>query len=181
MRCYPTLWNMLSRNPHAQELNEQATTHARFSDWKLLSKNIHIMMWAICNSLTRRYLPSNAQNNWLYAAVATKKKDFTAKSFRTSVTVSDDVRMQVKIGLHEFDIYVSQVKINVKQSTTAILKISGNFIFQQDSAQAHRVRETISFLACNLAKCWLVLIFYSILNSEFAVNFRWKCHNTSNA
>jgi len=114
MRCYPTLWNMFSRNRHAQELHEQATMHARFSDWKLLSKNIHIMMWAICNSLTRRYLPSNSQNNWLYAAVATKKKDFTVKSFRTSVTVSDDVRMQVRIGLHEFDIYLSQVKINVK-------------------------------------------------------------------
>ena len=114
MRCYPTLWNMFSRNRHAQELHEQATTHARFSDWKLLSKNIHIMMWAVSNSLTRRYLPSNSQNNWLYTAVATKKKDFTAKSFRTSVTVSDDVRMQVKIGLHEFDIYLSQVKINVK-------------------------------------------------------------------
>jgi len=46
------------------------------------------MMWAVCNSLTRRYLPSNSQNNWLYAAVATKKKDFTAKSFRTSSTFS---------------------------------------------------------------------------------------------
>jgi len=55
---------------------------------------------------------------------------------------------------------VSQVKITVKQLTTAILKISGDvFIFQQDSAQAHRVRETISFVACNLAKCWLVLNF----------------------
>jgi len=31
-----------------------------------------------------------------------------------SVTVSDDVRMQVKISLHQFDIYLSQVKINVK-------------------------------------------------------------------
>jgi len=71
-----------------------------------------------------------------------------------SVTVSDDVRMQVKIGLHQFDIYLSQAKINVKRSTTAILKISGDFfISQQDSAQAHRVRETISCLACNLAKC----------------------------
>jgi len=40
-----------------------------------------------------------------------------------------------------------------KQLTTAILKISGDFfIFQQDSAQAHRLRETISFLTCNLAK-----------------------------
>jgi len=72
-----------------------------------------------------------------------------------SVTVSDDVNWQVKIGLHQFDNYLSQVKINVKQSATAILKISGDFfIFQQDSAQAHRVCEAISLiLACNLAKC----------------------------
>jgi len=41
-----------------------------------------------------------------------------------------------------------------------MLKISRNFfIFQWESAQAHRVRETISFLACNLAKCWLVVKF----------------------
>jgi len=69
---------MSSRNRHAQELHEQTTTHARFSDWKLLSKNTHLVMWAICNSLTRRYLPSNSQNNWLHAAAATQKKDSTA-------------------------------------------------------------------------------------------------------
>jgi len=45
------------------------TVHARFSDWKLLSKNIHLMMRAICNSLTRRCRDpcSNSQNNWLYS------------------------------------------------------------------------------------------------------------------
>ena len=72
-----------------------------------------------------------------------------------SVTVSDDVSWQVKIGLHYFDNYLSQAKINVKQLTTAIFKISGSFfVFQQDSAQAHRVRKTVSFLAYNLAKCF---------------------------
>jgi len=45
-------------------------------------------MSALYNSLTRRYLLSNSQNNWLYAAAATKKKDSTAKSFRTSSTFS---------------------------------------------------------------------------------------------
>jgi len=79
---------MTSRNRHAQELHEQTTTHARFSDWKLLSKNTHLMMWALCNSLTTRYLPSSSQNNWLYAAATTKKRDSTAKSFRTSSTFS---------------------------------------------------------------------------------------------
>jgi len=79
---------MSSRNRHAQELHEQSSTHAGFSHWKLLLKNTHIMLWALCNSLTRKYLPSNSYNNWLYAAAATKKKDSTAKSFRTSSTFS---------------------------------------------------------------------------------------------
>jgi len=72
---------MSSINRHAQELHEQTTTHARFSHWKLLSKNIHLMMRALCSSLT-----SNSQNNWLYTAAATKKKHSTAKSFCTSST-----------------------------------------------------------------------------------------------
>jgi len=38
---------MSSRNRHAQELHEQTTTRARFSHWKLLSKNTHLMMWAL--------------------------------------------------------------------------------------------------------------------------------------
>ena len=67
-------------------------------------------------------------------------------------SVTDGVSKQVGIGLHCFDDGLSHVKINV--TIAAILKISGEFfVFQQDSAQAHRVRETISFLACNLAKC----------------------------
>jgi len=49
-----------------------------------------------------------------YAAAATKKKGFAAKSFRTSyqrsVTVSDGVSWQVKIGLHQFDNCLSQSK-----------------------------------------------------------------------
>jgi len=38
---------MSSRNRHAQELHEQTATHTRFSHWKLLSKNTHLMMWAL--------------------------------------------------------------------------------------------------------------------------------------
>jgi len=62
-----------------------------------------------------------------------------------SVKVSDDVSWQDKIGLHQFDNYLSQVKINI-------------FIFQQDSAKTHRVCE--AFLACNLAKCLLILKYF---------------------
>ena len=39
-----------------------------------------------------------------------------------------------------------------QQLFLAILKTSGDFfIFQQESAQAHRAREIICFLACNYA------------------------------
>jgi len=144
---------MSSRNRHAQELHEQTTMRARFSDWKLLSRNTHIMMWAICNSVTRRYLPSNSQNNWLYRQLSQQRRKTSQQNpfahHQHSVTVSDDVRMQVKIGLHQFDVYLSQVKINVKQSTTATLKISGDFfIFQQDIPQARRVRAWDNQLSC---------------------------------
>jgi len=162
MCCYSTLWNMSSRNCHAQELHEQTTTHARFRHWKLLFKNTHLMLCALCNSLTRRsatyriidcsQLPQQRRK--------TPQQDPFAHHQR-SVTVSENVSWQVKIGLEQFDNYRSQVKINVKivnKLTTATLKISGEFFaFQQDSAQTQTVRETISLiLACNLAKCWLV-------------------------
>jgi len=165
---------MSSRNRHAQELHEQTTTLAKFSHWKLLSKNTHLMMWALglCNLLTKRYLPSNSQNNWLYAAAATKKKTPQQNPFahhQRSVTVSDDVSWQVKIGLYQSDNYLSQVKISVKTVNISHTQDGEFFVFQQDSAQAHRVRETISFLVSNLAKCWLVLKFlqaYSTVNLQ---------------
>jgi len=72
---------------------EQTTAHARFSDRKLLAKNTHLMMWALCKSLTKRYLLSNSQNNSLYAAAATKKKDSTAKSSRASSTFSQSLML----------------------------------------------------------------------------------------
>jgi len=43
-----------------------------------------------------------------------RRKTPFAHHHQHSVTVSDDVRMQVKIGLHQFDIYLSQAKINVE-------------------------------------------------------------------
>jgi len=56
-----------------------------------------------------------------------------------------------------------------------MLKISGEFfVFQQDSAQAHRVRETITFLACNLAKWWLVLNFYKHTEQWICSKFSLK-------
>ena len=55
-----------------------------------------------------------------------------------------------------------------------MLKISGEFfIFQQDSAQTHWAREAISFLACNLANCWLILKFF------YKQTQQWICSKLS--
>ena len=186
VRSYTTLWN-LDDSVIYTVLQENWITKlmavTRFSHWKLLWRNTHLMMPALCNSLTSRYLPSNSQNNWLHAAAATKKKKTPQQKpfahHQRWFTFSDVVSWQVKICLHQFDNYLSRVKVNVKtvnnshtQDIWRVLSLS--------VGQCHRVRETISFLACNLAKCWLVINFYKHTQHEFAVNFSWKCHNTSN-
>jgi len=63
-----------------------------------------------------RYLPSNPQNNWLHAAAAARKNASQQNPFayhRLLVTVFDGVSWQVRIGLHQFDSCLSQVKIDV--------------------------------------------------------------------
>jgi len=95
-----------------------------------------------------------------------------------SVKVSDDVRWQDKIGLRQFDNYLSQVKINVTTVNNklflAILKISGEFfIFQQDSAKTDLAHEPISFFACNLGKCWLNL-FHDLLLRSYLYHCVWS-------
>jgi len=91
-------------------------------------KNTCIVMWVLFNSLKRRYLPINPQNNWLCAAIATKKNTSQQNPFahhQRSVTVSDDVSWQVKIGLHQFDNCLSQVKTDVTTAVSCHTQISG--------------------------------------------------------
>jgi len=100
-------------------LHEQTTTHARFSHWKLLSKNTRLMIWALCNSLTRGYLIYPATHRIIDCTQLPQQRRETPPQNpfahqQRSVTVSDDVSWQVKIGLCQFDNYLSQVKINVK-------------------------------------------------------------------
>jgi len=100
-----------------------------------------------------------------------------------SVKVSDDVSWRDKISLHQFDNYLSQVKINLTTVNSSChtqdiwrVHLSAG---QCSDTSGHNV---ISFLARNLAKCWLILKFFystSRLSSEFAVNFHCKCHNIS--
>jgi len=83
----------------------------------VVEKNTCLTMGALCNSLTRRYLPSNSHNNWLYAAAATNKKDCNKILSHTInvQSVSGELMMSVgktKPGLRQFDNYLSYVKIN---------------------------------------------------------------------
>jgi len=68
-----------------------------------------------------------------------------------SFTVSDDVSWQVKISLHQFDNYLSQVKVNVQTVNNSHTQDIWR-VLSLLAGQCHRVCETISFLACNLAK-----------------------------
>jgi len=71
-------------------------------------------MWALRNSLTIRFFPSNPQNNWLPQQTKTLRSKVRFPRHERSVTVSDDVSWLYKIGisLHQCDNYISQVKIN---------------------------------------------------------------------
>jgi len=97
--------------------------HARLNLWckihplKLYLKNSRPKIWTLFNSpRKKRYLPSNPQNNWLHAAATTRKNALQQNPFayhRLSVTVFDGFSWQVKIGLHQFDSCLRQVKIDV--------------------------------------------------------------------
>jgi len=106
--------------------------------------------------------PSNTQNDRLYVTRATKKKQVAAnrllrtrthfnKSVMVSVAVSTLGRSHlvfidpgVKInGAYYRDVLLSQHLLPVIRN----LAPEGFFVFQQDSAPAHRARETIEMLA----------------------------------
>jgi len=150
--------------------------HPRISRWKLYSKK-SLTMWALWNSLTRRYLSSKSHNNWLYAAAITNKKTSQQNPFahhQLSVKLSDDVSWQDKIGLHQFDNYLSQVKINVRTVNSSCFLRYSRYLASSSSfsrtVPRHWEPEAISFLACNLAKCWLILKI--LLQAHPAVNLQ---------
>jgi inhibitor of nuclear factor kappa-B kinase subunit alpha len=104
--------------------------------------------------------PKNSQNDRLYAAVGTKKKQISAsRLLQTRSTFSKSVMVSVGVsalgcthlifvqpgakinGAYYRDVLLSQ------QLLPAIRGLSGDhFIFQQDSAPAHRAYETIELL-----------------------------------
>jgi len=151
---------MSSRNRHAIELHEQTTTHARFSHWKLLWRNTHLMMWALCNSLTRDIYPVTHRIHVLTVCSYRNKEKTLHSKILSHIINSQLQSLMLLVGKSKSvcTSYLSQVKVNVKtvknshtQDIWRVLSLS--------AGQCHRVRETISFLACNLAKYWLVIKF----------------------
>jgi inhibitor of nuclear factor kappa-B kinase subunit alpha len=104
--------------------------------------------------------PINLQNDRLYAAQGTRKRQIPAnRLLRTRSTFSQSVMVSVGVsalGCTDLIFIEPGVKINgayyrdvllAQHLLPAIRDVSGEFfIFQQDSAPAHRARETVEFL-----------------------------------
>lgn len=117
-------------------------------------------MWYTDEKIFTVAAPSNSQNDRVYAARDTLKKQIAAKRLlRTRNTFSQSIMVSVgvsKLGCTELFFVDPGTKINgayyrdilLRQKLLpAIRRVSGkNFIFQQDSAPAHRARETVEVL-----------------------------------
>lgn len=104
--------------------------------------------------------PINMQNDRVYASVEAKKRDVAVdRLLRTRPTFSKSVMVSVavsKLGCTGLVFVEPGVKVNgayyrdillCKELLPAIRQIAGNFYtFQQDSAPAHRARETVELL-----------------------------------
>lgn len=104
--------------------------------------------------------PINSQNDRLYVSATTMKRDVDAdRLLRTRPTFSRSVMVSVavsKLGCSDMFFVEPGVKVNgayyrdvllKQQMLPAIRRMSGDFfVFQQDSASAHRARETIELL-----------------------------------
>ena len=104
--------------------------------------------------------PINAQNDRLYVSSSTKKRDVSTKRLlRTRPTFSRSVMVSVavsQLGCTELFFVEPGVKVNgayyrdvllMQKMLPAIKHMSGDFfVFQQDSAPAHRARDTVALL-----------------------------------
>ena len=102
--------------------------------------------------------PSNTQNDRLYVARPTRKDVSATRLLRTRANFSQSLMVSVgvsKLGCTEMSFVEPGAKINgqyyldvlLSKLLPAMRRISGNmFVFQQDSAPAHRARETIDLL-----------------------------------
>ena len=104
--------------------------------------------------------PINSQNDRLYVASTTRKRDVSAERLlQTRPTLSRSVMVSVavsKLGCTELFFVEPGVKVNgeyyrdvltIQKIWPALRYMSGDFfVFQQDSAPAHRARDTVDLL-----------------------------------
>ena len=116
-------------------------------------------IWFTDEKLFTVLAQSNSQNDRIYAASATKKRDIPAdRLLRTRPTFSMSLMVSVGVSaLGRTDIHFIEpgVKINGQYYRDELLmqgllpdirQFSDFFIFQQDGAPAHRARETVELL-----------------------------------
>lgn len=147
----------------AQELTEVNKLTRLVRSKQLLKKypeSLVGFIWFTDEKLFTVQPPMNNQNERLYAAQGTRKRQLPAdRLLKTRSTFSKSVMVSVGVsalGCTELIFIEPGVKINgayyrdvllSEHLLPAIRQISGEyFIFQQDSAPAHRARETVQFL-----------------------------------
>lgn len=154
------------KKKQAQELTE-ANKLTRFVRAKQLLRDypqskVHFI-WFTDEKLFTVAAPKNAQNDRLYVPTGTLKKQVSAtRLLKTRSTFTKSVMVSVgvsSLGATELIFIDPGVKINgayyrdvllSQQLLPAIRALSGEFfIFQQDSAPAHRAYDTVEMLRLN--------------------------------
>lgn len=152
------------KKKQAHELTE-ANKLTRFTRAKQLlkryPKNMVSFIWFTDEKLFTVAPPMNHQNDRVYALATTRKRQLAAeRCLRTRSNFSKSVMVSVAVSeLGKTDLIFIEpgVKINgayyrdvllSEHLLPAIRELSGSefFIFQQDSAPAHRARETVEML-----------------------------------
>jgi inhibitor of nuclear factor kappa-B kinase subunit alpha len=152
------------KKKQAQDLTE-ANRLARFTRARQLLRkypsSLTSFIWFTDEKLFTVTSPVNLQNDRLYAPAGTKKKELPAeRCLRVRSNFSQSVMVSVAVsalGCTDLVFIEPGVKINgayyrdvllSQYLLPAIRELSGNdfFIFQQDSAPAHRARETVELL-----------------------------------
>lgn len=151
------------KKKRAQELTEANKLTRLARAQQLLKKYppaLVSFIWFTDEKLFTVAPPVNLQNDRLYAAIGTRKRDLpAARLLKTRSNFSKSVMVSVGVsalGCTELIFIEPGVKINgayyrdvllSQNLLPAIKDISGDFfIFQQDSAPAHRARETVELL-----------------------------------
>lgn len=146
----------------AQELTV-ANKQARFQRSRELLRqypaNIVNFIWFTDEKLFTVSTPSNTQNDRVYVSADVRKRDIPAERLlRTRPTFCKSLMVSVGVsalGRTEIHFVEPGVKINGQYYRDVLLlqcllpnirKLTDYFIFQQDSAPAHRARDTIALL-----------------------------------